>query len=131
MNKAELISDIINIFDENTELKHTIELLKQEKNGIPCSQTSEIDQKLIALGRKSLFEKTHYGYHSSVDITRDDETGELIIETYKKWFTNVFRDGEIPVNFSRNEVIEIVEDDFKKLYEENKKKAIEDLKVEG
>ncbi|WP_270324530.1 hypothetical protein [[Eubacterium] hominis] len=132
MSKIETISEIINVYDENESLKRKIEMLESQKEVTlkTGGKLSDIDSKLLAYGKERLFEELIYDWNKSVKVTKDEDTGELKINPYKKWFKDVFNSSGIPINMSKKDVFDIFEPEFIKIYEEQKKIAVENFKLE-
>mgnify|MGYP000349801032 FL=1 len=132
MSKIEIISEIINVYDENEVLKRKVEMLesKKEVSVNTGGKLSVIDNKLLEYGKQKLVEDLLYDWNKSVNIAKNEDTGELKIESYKDWFRRAFRSNNIPTNMSKEEAINVVESSFMKIYEEQKRIAIERFKQE-
>lgn len=132
MNKIEIISEIINVYDENESLKRKVEMLESTKEA-PVKiggKLSITDNKLLVYGKQKLVENLLYDWNKSVNIAKSEDTGELKIEPYKDWFRRAFSSNNIPTNMSKEEAINIVESSFKEVYEEQKRIAIDNFKLE-
>ena len=132
MNKIEIISEIINVYDENESLKRKIEMLESRKEVSVNigGKLSDTDSKLLEYGKQKLVENLIYKWNESVDVSRDEDTGVLKVQSYKEWFEKAFSSKDVPTYMSREEAIKVVESGFKKIYEERKKIAIENFKLE-
>lgn len=136
MKKQELILEVMNLFEDKEQLEREVKDLKS-KMDIPLinnegNQMNRIDQTIFEIGRKALFESIVYSYSSykSITVSRDDETEEIVVQTYSDWFKQVVQKEKIPNHLSLKETLDYFEGDFKSLYEEQKKIALEDLKIE-
>ena len=132
MSKIEIISEIINVYDENEVLKRKVEMLESKKDVSVYTggKLSVIDNKLLEYGKQKLVEDLLYDWNKSVNIAKNEDTGELKIESYKDWFRRAFSSNNIPTNMSKEEAINVVESSFMKIYEEQKRIAIERFKQE-
>lgn len=120
MSKIEIISEIINVYDENEVLKRKVEMLSQKEVSVNTGgKLSVIDNKLLEYGKQKLVEDLLYDWNKSVNIAKNEDTGELKIESYKDWFREL-SSNNIPTNMSKEEAINVVESSFMKIYEEQK-----------
>lgn len=132
MSKIEIISEIINVYDENESLKRKVEMLESRKEvSVNIGEKLSItDSKLLVYGKQKLVEDLLYDWSKSVNIAKNEDTGELKIESYKDWFRRAFGSNNVPTNMSKEEAINVVEPEFMKIYEEQKRIAIEKFKQE-
>ena len=79
MSKIEIISEIINVYDENEVLKRKVEMLesKKEVSVNTGGKLSVIDNKLLEYGKQKLVEDLLYDWNKSVNIAKNEDTGEL------------------------------------------------------
>ena len=134
MKKQELILELMNLYDEKEQLERdNRQLQNQLDKPIDNSEDTtlnRLERTLFDVGRKTLFESITRSFYKSVKVSRDEETEEVKAQTYKNWFNNIVVKDRVPVHLSTKEVLDYFEDDFKSLYEEQKKIALEDLKIE-
>lgn len=125
MKKIEIITDIINVYDENIELKR---IIKENKNkNIPpkIDKMSEIQKSIYEAGRKEIFKKVVKAW-DEVRADYDDEDN-LKVTKYEDWVARKIMLDEIPKDVSHNALIIEFEDDLKELYEKEKNNAIKSL----
>ena len=109
--RNELITKINEIIDENKELKARNDYLEAYKRrsekacNVATESITEIDRKLIEIGKKKLLEEVLW-YYSEVRAFRNEETKEIEITPYETWIDNKINRGCIPNNMSQEELAE-------------------------
>lgn len=132
MKKNEMIVELMNVYDENESLKNRIAQIEESRKELTQSDgtiLSDFEKGLIKIGEEKLFDKITQSYYKEVNVSRNDETGELEIRDYKSWVENFFYKNGVPTHLAVNEVKNFFETEFRKVYEEQKEKAIQDLVI--
>lgn len=135
MRKIEIITEIINVFDENKELKILLEKQNENKCVVAAEKGSEpkkIDKEIYETGRKKLFEDCTYHQFNRVNAKWDEDDNKIIgITLYSRWKDNKVKINQIPSNISLNDFLEEFEEDLKIMYEKEKNETIQELKREN
>lgn len=127
MNKYDFIREIGELFDENERLnaeKKANEALAEQRNKACESQSSEyvnpIEDVLINIGARKLVDDAYK--YVSVAVSRNDETGNLLVDSYERWKKR--SDIDVPGCVARDEMLVYLEPKITALYDEKKGKAI-------
>lgn len=129
--KYEVISEIIRLYDEVEELKVKNNHINNPQSIITTNaELSCLELKILEYGKEKMFDEVCSKYSRSVRVDRNEETDELKAQTYGSWFSSAIRYSEIPDNISRQEIKDYFSEKFMETYEANRKKAIENLKIE-
>ncbi len=128
ISKYDLITEIAKLCDE---LEAARRELRDVERGIATCKDME-DEKInpadllcVSAGRNKIFEDCTYTC-SDVSATRDEETGEIKVTTFER-----FRDSALyrcPDTMSKREFFEYFDGEFRATYEEEREKAIAELK---
>ena len=128
MNKAELITTIIDLYDraeayERIPKKSALtECVKCDDQ--PNADLSFIDSCVLKAGKLHIVEKT-LGYWRNVRVSRDEESGLLNVQTFDNWADHKLEN--VPEWISKREFIEYFHAELFDIYTEEKDKAIECL----
>lgn len=130
MNKREMIGAVIDMFDENDRLSNRCAILEQqasrptvmsereEKGFLPHQM--EIERELINLGIRKVIEDAYE--YNSVEVSRNERTGELKVESYERW--KGYRDIKVPESVPAKSFLEYVEPHVHDYFNEKMDKAI-------
>ncbi len=133
MNKTELITDILNLYDEVEGLRNQVISLKTARGGL-CNVEHEptisfIDKKMIEFGKKEAFRKSIYSWNV-VNVHYDDEAEQFIATSFDNWLKNKIIKDRIPSFMSFDEFLNYFNTDLKDLYEKEKAEELADKKEE-
>ena len=129
MNKYDLITEIAMLCDERDAYKREFEDLQRGINA--CKTASEgdgfnaTDLMCLNAGRKKIFDDCTYSWRS-VEAWRDEDTGEIKVTSFEKFREKAF--SRCPDSMSKRDFFEYFDADFRAKYEEDKARAIENLK---
>ena len=124
--RNELITKINEIIDENTELKTRVEYLGgREKNRCEIVNEeikgiSELEKKVLEYGKEVLLDKVII--NCNINVTKL-ENGNYQYTSFEEWSRESIYSYYLPDNFSKEEIINILNDELQEKY--NKKKAEE------
>lgn len=128
--RNEIIIKINDLFDENIDLKVRNAYLeaKEKERNEACScerqEKSKLDFKIIEYGRKHLSEQVLKNWGNDVSVHRDDETNDIKITSFNRWYENKINKSYVPENMSMEEVKELIYPYALEKYEEEKAEAI-------
>ena len=90
-----MMNEIIRVYDENEDLKRQLQQLKDGK--IPLAdegnRNPEIDDKIIAIGRKESFEDMIYRSWNLPTVKIKDGDGKMNFLTFEQWLKAVDTDS--------------------------------------
>lgn len=139
MNKIEMITGIVEVCDENTELKHQLAKLQQDMQSLcafgmfdrPGDSDSEqnpgrakIEAQMLLIGQKRVYEDAVYSWEN-VNVYRGDD-GNIKAEKFEK-FRKAYVHN-VPPFMSQNEFYEYYDTMLRSDYERKKEEAVENLK---
>lgn len=128
--RNELITKINDLFDENTNLKVRNAFLEAKEEDsekvVNCErqEKTKLDIKIINYGKKVLAKEVLSSWGNEVRIYRDDDTKQLIITDFEKWFKERVIDSNVPTNLSKEELKELIYPYAKEQYEKEKAESI-------
>lgn len=129
MNKYDLITEIAMLCDERDAYKRELEDLQRGINACTAASEGEgfnaTDLMCLKAGRKKIFSDCTYSWRT-VSATRNDETGAIEVTTFEKFRKEAF--NRCPDSMSKREFFEYFDGEFRAMYEEQKDKAIAELK---
>lgn len=131
ISKYELLTEIAMLYDGFEDARR--DLAAWERSACACEKAnngegmSAIDLYCLNVGRKKVFDNCTYSWRS-VTAVRDDETGEISVTAFEKFRESAY--SGCPDNMSKREFFEYFDGEFHELYEQQKAKAIEQLKEE-
>lgn len=135
--RNELITKINEIFDENIDLKIKNELLesKLNKENNCCEKTerkaefTELDKKVLEYGKKTLADKVMVSANINV---KKLENGDYNCTKFEEWAKESIYIYYIPEKFSKEELINLLNDELKEKYNQKKANMIKEYeKKEG
>lgn len=138
-NVIEMVTSIMEMDKKIESLKRENQLLKEQNNlkqstcdceHVPCcgssvDKESYIDNLVIEMGLKALYEKLFYSW-KKVTATRG-ENGEIEYTSFDKFVEEDFRRDEVPEKISKFECLEKLKPLLMKKYEEECVKAYDRL----
>lgn len=145
VNKYELVTEISMLCDELETCKRKIEVqeceietkrreIEELQRGVTLCESesdeglSSTDAYCLRVGRKEVFSRSFYSWRN-VYASRDEETGEVKINTsFEKFRESAF--ASCPDHLSKCELLSYFDTQLHALYDEQKKKAIEELEQE-
>ena len=130
ISKYELVTEISMLCDELEAYKREAADAQFEKNIIAGyvhqqKELSELDAHALNVGRKKIF-KDHIYTWREVEASRNAETGAIMVTKFEKFREKVFH--SCPDWISQRDFFEYFDAEFQTLYEEQKAKAIAELK---
>ena len=131
MNKTELITEVLNLYDVIEALKNQNEKLALNQlpnNNMAEQNISFIDKKMIELGKKEALKKSIYSWNE-VSVNYDEEVDQFIVTSFDDWLEKKIIKNQIPSFMSFDEFLSYLHKDLKDLYE--KEKAIAFAESEG
>ena len=129
ISKYELLTEIAMLCDNFEDARR--DLAAWERRAQTCEKASDgeglsaIDVYCIEAGRKKLFGDCTYSWRN-VTASRNEETGAIQVTKFEKFRESVFH--SCPDWISKREFFEYFDAEFQALYEEQKAKAIAELK---
>ena len=127
-------NELITKIDENKELQARNDYLEAYKrrseeacNVVATESITEIERKLIELGKKNLQEDVLWHY-IKVNAFKNEETKEIETTPYEEWLEKKIDRSSIPNNMSQEEVINVFFKELQEKYQEEKAEAIKKLK---
>lgn len=133
MEKNMIILEIINLYDENERLRHSVEWLSRT-NGLSCDSEPEhpnkwvdIDKEMIKKGKAKVLENA-ISYWRPVKCTYDEEKDIYNVASFDNWLKEVLRKDYIPNFMSYKQFIEYFHEDLMSLYNKEKTKALNEAK---
>lgn len=94
MNKTQMMNEIIRVYDENEDLKRQLQQLKDGK--VPLAdegnRNHEIEEKIIAVGRKNSFGDMIYNWNLPTVKIKDGD-GKMNFLTFEQWLKAVDADS--------------------------------------
>lgn len=130
ISKYELVTEISMLCDELEAYKREAADAQFEKNIVTehvyqQKELSELDAHALNVGRKMIF-KDHIYTWREVSASRNDETGAIMVTKFEKFRESIFH--SCPDWICQRDFFEYFDAEFKALYEEQKAKAIAELK---
>jgi hypothetical protein len=130
ISKYELVTEISMLCDELEAYKREAADAKYEKNLVAGfvhmkQELSELDAHALNVGRKKIFDDHTYTWRE-VKASRNDETGAIMVTKFEKFRESVFY--SCPDWISQRDFFEYFDEEFRALYDEQKAKAIAELK---
>lgn len=128
--RNEIINKINDLFDENVNLKVRNAYLEAKENerNEACScerqEKTKLDFKIIEYGRKHLAKEVLKSWGTDVSVYRDDETNDIKITIFDRWYENKINKSYVPENMSMEEVKELIYPYALEEYEKEKAEAI-------
>lgn len=128
--RNEIINKINDLFDENVNLKVRNAYLEAKENerNEACScerqEKSKLNFKIIEYGRKHLTNEVLKSWGNEVSVHRDNETNDLKITSFNRWYENKINKSYVPENMSIEEVKELIYPYALEKYEEEKAEAV-------
>ncbi len=133
MNKTELITEVLNLYDVIEALKNQNEKLALNQlpnNNMAEQNISFIDKKMIELGKKEALKKSIYSWNE-VSVNYDEEVDQFIVTSFDDWLEKKIIKNQIPSFMSFDEFLSYLHKDLKDLYEKEKAIAFAESKGEN
>lgn len=130
ISKYELVTEISMLCDELEAYKREAADARYEKGLIAGyvhlkQELSEIDAYALKIGRKKIFDDNTYSWRE-VEASRNAETGAIQVTKFEKFREKVLHG--CPDWISQRDFFEYFDEEFRALYDEQKAKAIAELK---
>lgn len=128
--RNEIINKINDLFDENVDLKirnSFLESKEEQRNKVvdeADSRKTNIDKKIIEYGKRVLAKEILSTWGNEVRVYRDDDSKEIIVTNFDKWFDERIINSNIPNNMSRAEVKELIYPYAVEQYEKEKAESM-------
>lgn len=123
IGKMEVVGEIVSLYDRIAELEADSPNSFIEK---PCKGKGDndmINDYLMKVGRKSVFDDS-VSYWHSVDVAREAD-GSLYVQSFEDWRKSVV--NRVPDVFSKVNFYKSFDKELRELYEEKKSEAVERL----
>ena len=134
IDKYGIITDILTAFDLLEGYKREAEALKRDMQTLSAmtsngndGEVNPFDLLCLSEGCKAIFERCTYSWRS-VSATRNEETGAIEVTTFERYRESTF--NRCPDSMSKRDFFEYFDGEFRRDYEEEKAKAIEQLEEE-
>ena len=126
MNKIELITSILDLYDEIERLSKELERDIYQRNLENKYQNSptKIEEFAIEYAKDKLIKEIIFSWNREVKVSRNIKTGQLRYTTFEHWLENIINKDGIPKNLSYEETINFLDEKLKRLYIEDKNKAL-------
>ena len=121
MERNELVSAILDLFDKAENVKKETVVIEKEIN----RALTFGEQMFIEYGKKALMEKVLYSWKTVSAKRQDDDS--IKFTTFPEYIKETVQRGSIPDNISYSEFLTIMKDDLMEKYEGLKAKALEQL----
>lgn len=132
MEKQEMIIEIINLYDEITQLNTTIDKLRSSAFKPQPKEESSInyiDKIMIEEGKKTILKECIYDW-GCCNVTYNEDADIYTVDSYEKWLEKKLRNNYIPKNISYNDFKGYFEKELWAMYENEKIKAVNAAKKE-
>lgn len=121
MQKIEIITEIMNLYERNKELEFMIKKLDDPSNIVENKKVlSETELKILSFGKEKMLKDFTYSW-SRVSLNKNAD-GELTCTKYVDWLSNKI--NGVPNNFSKEEFIKQFEKELVEMYENEKEEEI-------
>ncbi len=132
MNKTELITEVLNLYDVIGALKNQNE--KLALNQLPSNSVAEqnisfIDKTMIEVGKKRVLENVLYSWRE-VNVKYDDETNTYKATSFENWIEKKINKSYIPSYISYDGFLSYFHNDLEKMYAKEKEVALAKAKKE-
>jgi len=130
MNKIELITSILDLYDEIERLELERDIyqrhLENKYQNSPDTNTrlTKIEEFAIEYAKDKLIKEIIFSWNRKVKVSKNTETGQLRYTTFEYWLENIINKDGIPKNLSYEETINFLDEKLKRLYIEDKNKAL-------
>lgn len=131
MKKVELITSILDLYDEIERLSKELERgiyqrnLENKYRNSPDTRLTKIEEFAIEYAKDKLVDEiTLFSWNREVKVSKNTETGQLEYTTFERWLEKTINKDRIPKNLSYEEVINFLDEKLKSLYVEEKNKAL-------
>src|SRR5690606_9235842 len=132
MKKNELITSILDLFDEIERLSKELERdiyqrnLENKYRNSPDINTrlTKIEEFAIEYAKDKLVDEIIFSWEREVRVSKNTETGQLEYTTFQRWLEKTINKDRIPKNLSYEEIINFLDEKLKSLYVEEKNKAL-------
>ena len=131
MKKVELITSILDLYDEIERLSKELERdiyqrnLENKYRNSPDTRLTKIEEFAIEYAKDKLVDEiTLFSWNREVKVSKDTETGQLEYTTFQRWLEKTINKDRIPKNLSYEEIINFLDEKLKSLYVEEKNKAL-------
>lgn len=121
IGKMEVIGEIVSLYDRIAELEADSPNSFIEKLCKCKGDNDMINDYLMKVGRKSVFDDS-VSYWHSVDVAREAD-GSLYVQSFEDWSKNVV--NRVPDVFSKVNFYKSFDKELRELYEDKKSKAVE------
>lgn len=126
--RNELITKINDLFDENLTLKARNAFLEaKEENEIKCCEKqgkTKLDLKIIEYGKAALAKEVLSTWGNEVRVYRDQDSKEIIITSFEKWFKEKIIVSNVPRNLCIDEVNKLIYAYAIEQYEKEKTESV-------
>lgn len=132
MNKTELITEVLNLYDVIEVLKNQNEKLALNQlpnNNMAEQNISFIDKKMIELGKKEALKNSIYSWNE-VSVNYDEEANQFIVTSFDNWLKKKIIKNQIPSFMSFDEFLSYLHNDLEKMYAKEKEVALAKAKKE-
>lgn len=127
--RNEIINTINNLFDENIDLKVRNEYLegKLDKENVCCEKVesnvelTELDKKVLKYGKAILLDKVIVP--ANISVNKLDNEGYSCTK-FEDWSKDSIYTYNMPDNFSKEELINLLNDELHQEYNEKKARKI-------
>lgn len=131
MKKIELITSILDLYDEIERLSKELERDTYQRNlenkyrNSPDTRLTKIEEFAIEYAKDKLVDEiTLFSWNREVKVSKNTETGQLEYTTFERWLEKTINKDRIPKNLSYEELINFLDEKLKSLYVEEKNKAL-------
>lgn len=125
MKKTEMITTIINLYDE-------LEQLKNNRPNVEIPQDDELQKKLMELAIEYLYEKTTNSWSREKYLRIwYNEDNEIMSTTFEKWVNETIIKKEIPEFLSYEQYLKIMTPLLKEKYDEIHEQKLKEFKKEN
>lgn len=121
IGKMEVIREIVSLYDRIAELEADSPNSFIEKLCKGKGDNDMINDYLMKVGRKSVFDDS-VSYWYSVDVSRESD-GSLYVQSFEDWRKNAV--NLVPDVFSKVNFYKSFDKELRELYEDKKSKAVE------
>lgn len=138
MNKYDVVRAIMELADENEQLKHKlamvsaqakIERLSERMRFEGGDEMNDYQKMFYKIGRNEVFEKVGSDWYGDIKVRRTED-GELKVSSYEDWLDGHLEGGTIPNYMSKKEVEREFDEELHVRYEDKKRKKIDEF-LEG
>lgn len=132
MKKIELITSILDLYDEIERLSKELERdiyqrnLENKYQNSPDANTrlTKIEKFAIEYAKDKIVDEITFSWEREVRVSKNTETGQLEYTTFQRWLEKAINKDRIPKNLSYEEIINFLDEKLKHLYAEEKNKAL-------